>query len=734
MSSTEKSDSVFYRNKEWKQEKRPVDPLLDCLMLICRLNGQDFARDSLVAGLSLSDHCLDLIVFPKAAMRAGYQSRVVRKPLSKISSLLLPAIFVLKNSGACVVTKKTADGNYDVLFPESGGGISQLSEAELAEAYTGHAIFLKQVYNFEKRADELHIIPEGSWFWKTIFLFKKNYFQVMLAALFINLLTIAGTLYVMNVYDRVVPNEATTTLWVLTIGVVVIFIFDLILRTLRAHLLDVTGKQTDVLLASHVFQQVLNLRLENKPESIGTFSGYLTSYESLRDFFTSATIATLVDIPFILLFILIIWYIGGVIAVIPIIAACLIILVSVLCEVPARLAVRKGATAYNQKQAILIETVGQLETIKTQGAEGKTQKRWEQAVALLSKANLESRFFSGLALHISTYILQMVTVLVILVGVYQIFAGNLSLGGLIACSILCGRGLAPLTQIAVLITRYQQSKLSFKALDYIMKLPVERDKRKHFIHHREFFGKIECRNIDFQYHINKIATLNNINLIIQPGEHVGIIGRVGSGKSTLLKILAGLYLPINGELLYDDVDAHQIDPTELRKNYGYVPQDSPLLYGTVSENIATPAPWVSHKRILEVAQMTGVADFISQHPEGYDLLVNEQGAGISGGQRQTIAIARALVHDPKIIFMDEPTSNLDTRTEQDFIKKMDTVLRDKTFVIVTHKKNLLKLVNRVLVVDRGRIIIDGPRDKVFEVLEKNANSDNGGSADEINPR
>jgi ATP-binding cassette subfamily C protein LapB len=520
------------------------------------------------------------------------------------------------------------------------------------------------------------------------------------------------------VYDRVVPNQAIETLWVLGIGVSIVFCFDLLMRTLRGYFLDVAGKRSDIILSAMIFERVLGIRMSARPASVGAYANNLHEFDSFREFFTSATLTTLIDLPFVILFIVIIWLIGGPVALVP-----LVVLPIALCAVyviQRSLAskVDELLRHSSQKQATLIEVLTGLETVKSLGAEGATQQRWEQLSGTIAELGLKTRFLSSSAVNITQFLQQLATVAVVIFGVYLIAEGELSMGGLIAVTILTGRALAPLAQLAGTFTRYHQARSAYASTDAIMNAPVERPDDREFLDRPVITGKIEFRNVSFSYPGQSVEALNNVSFSIEPGERTAIIGRIGSGKSTIERLILGLYEPDNGSVLIDGADIRQLDPADLRRNIGYVPQDTYLFYGTVKDNILLSAPHEDNKAVLEAARIAGVTDFVDRHPSGFDLQVGERGEQLSGGQRQSIAVARALLRDPPILVMDEPSNAMDNSTEDLFKQRFGSWSSGKTLVLVTHRASLLSLVDRIIVMDNGRIIADGPKESVLEALKQ----------------
>jgi len=702
--------------------EREIDPLLECLVILTELNHHPFSAEALSAGLPLKNNKLTPSLFIRAAERAGFSSEIFEKTLESIDSLVLPAVLLLKNHESCLLMKlNEQDKIAEVIFPEKKNETLHITFSELNDLYLGFIILIRPVFEFESRTEtnteaEKHEKEKENWFWGALWRYRFIYLQVVVGALLINLFGLVGPLFIMNVYDRVVPNFAVTTLWVLALGVFIIFTFDFILRLLRSYLVDVCGKKADTLMSSTLFQQVLGIQMISKPTSVGAFVSNLREFEVLRDFFTSATLSTLIDLPFVIFFIVVTWYIGGVVVLVPLVIVPLILLAAFLLEKPLRETVFQAILGSMQKHAILVESITGLETIKCLTAEGSIQKKWENYVGLTAKLGLKARFISGLVISIANFGQQIVTVGVIIVGVYLIHDGQLTLGGLIACSILAGRILAPLSAMANVLSRFQQAKVALDNLNTLMKVPVERPRSKRFLYLPKIKGDIEFENVTFQYPDQENLALNNVSFKIKARERVAIVGRIGSGKSTIQKMLLGLYSPKEGNIRIDGIDIHQIDPIDLRRNIGYVSQDSLLFFGTVRDNIAMSVPGATDAAIVEAARLAGVDTFVHIHPAGYSMPVGERGEGLSGGQRQSIAIARALIADPPIWLMDEPTSAMDNSSELELIQRLVAHLQDKTIILVTHRITLFPLVDRIMVMDGGRLLVDGPKDKVIAML------------------
>ena len=692
------------------------DPLLMCLVALSQLLERPTSAEALKAGLPLDHGRLTPDLAIRAAERAGLSARVVRRPVARISELTLPCILLLEGRGACVLLEFLPGERARVVVPETGRGALELPLAELAERYTGYALFARPEMRFDRRAEQVEAGRPRSWFWGTLAQSWPIYAEVVVAAVLINVFALASPLFIMNVYDRVVPNNAIETLWVLAIGALTVFLFDFLLRILRGYFVDSAGKIADIKLAGRIFEQVLGIRMAARPASAGAFANNLREFESLRDFFTSASLVTVVDLPFVLFFIVIVAWIGGPIALVPAIAVPLVIGVGLLLQLPLNRVVRRTFKEAAQKHGVLVESINGLETIKSIGAEGRMQRNWEQFVSSTARSGMRARFLSALGVNFSALAQNLVTVGVVIFGVYRIGEGLLTVGALVACTIITGRAMAPLAQVAGILTRYHQARASFDALDQVMGLPVERPPASRFLHRPELRGEVAFKNVTFSYPGQKFPALDGVSFVVKPGERVGLIGRIGSGKTTIEKLVLGLYEPDQGAVLVDGTDLRQLDPADLRRNIGCVLQDVFLFHGTVRDNITLGAPFADDRAVLRAAQVAGVEDFVARHPLGFDLNVGERGESLSGGQRQAVAVARALLLDPPILVLDEPTSAMDNGAENRFKQRLGEILAGKTLILVTHRASLLSLVERLIVLDGGRVVADGPKDEVLKAL------------------
>lgn len=693
------------------------DSLLLALISVCKVLHTPHSAESLTTGLPLIDNKLTPSLFVRAAQRAGFSTGLVRRPLTEISNLVLPAVLLLKDNKTCVLLSKNED-TCTVILPETDSGEKTVNLNLIEEVYSGAAFFIQINHTFDDRTANSAIPKATHWFWDVIYKSWPIYGEALAASLLINLFALASPLFIMNVYDRVVPNHAFETLWVLAIGVTIVFTFDFVMKALRGYFIDVAGKRSDVILSATIFEKVMGIKMENRPKSVGAFANNLSEFESFRDFLTSATLTTLIDLPFLFIFLAVIYMLGGSLAVIPLVVLPLAIIGGIAVQKPLKNTITELFKYSSQKGATLIESLTNLDSIKQTGAEGQMQAKWEQNVGQIARLGLKSRFYSSMAVNLTAFLTQMASISVVIFGVYKISEGELTTGGLIACTILTGRALAPIGQIASLLTRYHQARTSLDTLTHMMSLPVEREPGKKYVHRPSFKGDIEFKNISFSYPEQPIKALDNVSFKIKSGERVAFIGRIGSGKSTIEKLMLGLYAPQEGSILIDGTDIRQIDPSDLRRQIGYVPQDISLMFGSIKDNITMGSRYADDASILHAAEIAGVTQFVNRHPEGFDMPVGERGASLSGGQRQSVAVARSMLLSPPIYIMDEPSNSMDNSTEARFKEKLSEQLAHQTLILVTHRASLLTLVDRLIVMDGAKIVADGPKENVLEALKK----------------
>ncbi len=560
------------------------------------------------------------------------------------------------------------------------------------------------------------IVPTSHWLFGPLRDNAKIYGQTVMAAAVVNLLGLVSSFFIMTVYDRVLPNQAIESLVALTIGVILAHIFDFLLKSLRGYFIDIAGQRLDATVGASVFDNLMSMRLDARRGATGAIAGLVKEFENLRDFFSSATLVTIVDLPFIFLFIATIALIGGPIALIPLIGVLVAIASGIIIQPLIMKRTQQAMAEGHHKNAVLIETLGGLETIKSVKADGLMRARWRSGVARHAKISAIGRFLNQFAVNASGFAQQASQVGVVVVGVFLVGANEITTGALIASVILTGRAMGPLGQVASLLSRVNGALASYKSLNQLMTAQSETDASRQYLSRPELQGKIEFRDVSFAYPGVTTKALDDVSFVIEPGERVAILGKNGSGKSTIVRQITGVYQPTEGSVLVDDTDIRQLRPADLRANIGAVLQDVCLFSGSIRENIALGLESVSDDDILAAAKIAGVHDFVGATAGGYDQHLSERGEGLSGGQRQAIALARALAPKPSILLLDEPSSALDAQAEAALIARLEHATRGRTLLIVTHRMSMVRLVDRIIVLDRGRVLVDGPRDTVMRAM------------------
>ena len=698
------------------QNRRRVDSLLDCLLFLTKYHKRETSADSIMYSLPIHNEVMNYSMFTQAAHRLGLITKnVKRKKIKDITKLALPSVLILAKNRACVLIDYDLEsGIATTIMPGISLGQTQITIDRLEEEYLGEAIIIKPEYNYKNRIDnDIVIDSPQSWFWGTM---KRNisiYKQVAIISLFINLFILATPLFTMNVYDRVLPNNAMETLWALFIGISIIMVFDFIMKMVRSYFLGIAGKRADTVISNKIFSHLLNIKMNAKPASTGQFVSRLQSYESVREFFTSATIAAIVDLPFVIIFIMVIFFIGGPLGYITLAIVFILIATSWYMQKPLKKIVEQSVKEEQLKQTTLIEAVTGLEIIKSIRAQNRMKTHWDKSISKTVHYAEQGQFLSHSINYFTAFMSQFSNIIIVAAGVYLASSGDLTMGGIIAAMMLNGRVIAPVSQIVGMIIRYDRTMLSLKNLDEIMQMPVEKEDRN-YISRPNLKGDIELKDLEFTYSEKKYKILKDINITIKDGEKVAILGKIGSGKSTLLKLIMNLYEPDNGSVLIDGVDTRQIDPVDLRKSMGIVPQEPFLFMGSIKDNITIGEQFVTDEELLKVSKIAGLHEFLDKHEAGFDLIVGERGEGLSGGERQSVTLARALISNPNIIMLDEPTNAMDKQAETSFINKLEEIIKDKTLVLVTHKTSLLKLVDRVIILENGKVVADGTKEEIFK--------------------
>lgn len=692
--------------------------LVSCLQRLAQHHGISVTPQSLISGLptTLDTFSPDLLV--RSAKRAGIKSRLEKVGLADLPSNALPAIVLLEGNKSALIESMSDDGNVIIFDPKCGDDSQVVSLEELQRKTSGFVLLARP--KFRLNASQLGSIGLKSdhWFWSVMLAHRGLYRDVIYTSLFVNFLALSLPIFTMNVYDRVVPNAAFETLWVLAIGVSIAVVADVGLRIMRGYFLDYSARRIDVDLSAAILEKTLGMRLEHKPVSVGSYAASLRSFEFLRDITTSASLTGFIDIPFAFVFLLVVAWISPYLLIPIVIGIALLLMLALTLRSKLEQLTETTYAASAQRNATLIETLSGLETLKALGAESVMQRQWEEATRFLASQNLQSKNLQQWLSQLSSALQRFVQIAVIVLGVYLISAGKLTMGGLIACTMISSRATAPFAKLGSLITQYQNASVAMQAMDALFDTPSEYRAEGGFLSRESFSGAYEFKNVSFRYPNSELQSLTATSLKLGAGEHIAILGRIGSGKSTLSKLALGLFQATEGEIRVDGVDIRQLDPHEYRGSVGYVPQDITLFTGTLRENITLGRPSISDAQLIKAVERAGIADWVNRHPLGFDMPISERGDSVSGGQRKCIAVARALVTEPNILILDEPTGGTDQTTERIIIESLKEFIEGRTLVVITHRNSLLALVDRIVVIDRGKIVADGAKDAVVNALRQ----------------
>ncbi len=703
------------------------DPLLEAMLWLCRHHGVERSAQSLLDG-QRPEHALTGQEAVALLKRAGFSATLVKRPPGKILGLLFPVVLLLKNGDAAILSKrvvqrsKRAGGaRYEVIMPGAGNEACVASEDELLKEYSGYAL-LTAVKPGLVQSGGKTLDPQADvhWLWTIVKSYLPYYRGAMAAALLSNLLMLVTGVFSSVVYDKVIPHKAMATLWAMGVATMLGIAFDFIARQLRSYLIDTAGKKADLAVGNVLFNQAVNIRLEHKPESAGAFAHQLAQIEVVREFSTSASTAVLTDMPFIILFILMTWVIAGPLALVLAVAVPLVLLVSWAMQRVLRKLMTANMAQHADLQGTLVSVVEGLEDVRAAGAQGYFARRYEAANAAAAASSLRSRVIAGVANNLSAIMQPLVTVVMLTWGVVLIHEGRMSSGALIGAVMFAGRAIAPLNSVVMLASRFQGARAALRTLNELMAIPTEREPGKQYLTRDSIQGQIALRDVSFAYpkgtRQHAPTVLKGVSLQIEPGERVAILGKIGSGKSTILRLLAGLYQPTEGFVEVDGIDLRQIDPADFRCQVGFVSQEPRLFHGSLKDNVLLGRANANMERFLMAAKQTGLDKLAAAHPMGYDMPVGEMGCLLSGGQRQLVALARCLVTQPQMILMDEPTSSMDAQSEATFIQQLKLAMQGQTLVMVTHRPAVLDVVDRIIVVDHGKLLADGPKAKVLALL------------------
>ncbi len=695
------------------------DSLADSILYLAAHHGHALSREALLAGLPITDGRLSIALFERAAARAGLEVEVFKRKIADIPSLVLPAVLIMRDGTTRILHEVNSDARLaKVIDPSNASNAKPVTLDSQATGYVGFAFLVRP-----KVVTGAHNAAAGDsrprqWFWSVVTRCWPNYMHVAAAALLVNILALAAPLFIMNVYDRVVPNGAIASLIALSIGLLIAVVFDFVLRTVRSRIIDTTGKMLDVVLAAKIYEHALAVKMDQRPASVGVLANQVRDFDSVREFFTSGSVVSATDMIFAILFVFVLFVIAGPLAWIPLMILPIMILVGLVIQRPLDRSMKRLQSESAARHGVLVESLTSIETVRASGAEARMQAMWERSVAAAARTGEDVHFWSSLALNSANAAQQLSTLSMVVVGVFLIVDGKLSVGALVAATMLAGRILAPLAGVAAIMTRASQSITALSAINSVMSLERERPPERTFVARTIDKGSFSFENVTFKYPSAQMNALEKVSFKVVPGERVGVIGRIGSGKTTVGRLLAGFYDPQDGHILVDGIDLRQYDPVDLRSGVGFLLQDTELFFGKLRENITLGKPNASDAEVLAASRLAGVEDFIASHPLGYDMPIAEGGRSLSGGQKQAVGLARVLIRNPKILFLDEPTAHFDMKSEADFLDRLKLIAqRDMTIVISTHRMSLLSFVDRLLVFDAGRLIADGPRDKVLAMLQ-----------------
>ena len=633
----------------------------------------------------------------------------------------LPALLETKNGSFWLVLARE-DGTFFGKISADDASRTRIALDKIDLKQFVRVYSFKRIYkndNLEEAIGRGPGVERGHWLFSTAKHYWRSYVQVIFASLFINSLAIVSSLFVMNVYDRVLPNEAITTLWVLAIGVTVAFVFDFALKYSRALLIDYTGKRVDLAVSSAIYQKIMNTPLSENTMQTGEYASKILQYETARDFFTSNSVSTLVDSCFIFIFVFVIYVIAGPIAFVPAIAVLIVLSIGIIVQMLIGRQLAAAANEAAMRQSLLIESITTAETLKLLRAEGAMLQRWRNLSNASAETSEQIKAISAFAVNSTQFVQQMVTVSVILLGAYLLIDGQVTTGAIVASVLLAGRAVAPLSQIAMTLSRLRQALLALKIVNQVMNQPEEAPNPVGFVNRTVQHGDLAFDKVEFRYPGADQASIDGVSFSVKAGERVGIIGRIGSGKTTIGRLIARLYLADEGRVLLDGVDIRQYHPAEVRAAVAIAGQTSDLLNGSLKDNLLLAKPDANDNDLVRVCKEAGVDSMVARHPSGFDMPVGENGSNLSSGQKQAVTVARLLLSEPKIVFLDEPTGAMDLASERLLLSSLQNLAaKNVTLIIATHRYSALNLVDRLIVLDDGKLLANGPKDAVIERLRK----------------
>ena len=699
------------------ERSREIDPVLDCLAYLARQADRPSSPVLLRAGVALSaDGRLPFHQLEPALEHIGMRGETIARRLSAWPSSKCPAILELEDDRAAVLLdRRDRDG---LIYAPGVAEPMWVKLEEIEPAFTGRAIIVESDPTRERENERpWDEAKRRHWFWSEIWKERREFWPVLLAALVVNLLAFAMPLFTMNVYDRVIPNKAVATPWVLAFGVLLALVFDFTLRVARARLIDEVGRKLDAKLSQKLFEKVMNLPMADRQGSTGAMAKRVSEYELVRDFFASTTVVLAVDFTFMFLFLAFITLVGGWLVFVPLFGIAMMLTAGVSLQRAMGRAALDAQADSSLQHSVLVESIAGAETLKAARAEGQMLGRWRRYAGMSAATSERMRKLTAVAVNLASISQQTISIGLLIGGFYRFQEGEMTMGAIIAIIMISGRSLQPVGQLAFLITRGRQAFATLDSLQRMMEAQDERQSAMRSIVPEIRAGHIELREVSFRYPNAGRDALSALNLKINPGERIGIIGRVASGKSTLGRVISGLYAPTAGEMLVDGLDSRQYHPHQLRDAFRFVAQDAEVFSGTVRDNLMLGAAQADDNQLIDAVVRSGADIFLSRDAAGFDLPVGERGSRLSGGQRSLLVLARALVSPSKLLFLDEPTGSMDTQTELYFIEHLKTALApDQSLMVATHRHNMLSILDRLIVIDGGKILADGPRDEVLQHL------------------
>lgn len=693
------------------------DPLLMCMAVWIKMQGLSVPLEVLRSGFALDSHGrIPLDAYPHLVQRQGLTASWLHLAVHRIPAAMWPVLVPLQDGRACILLRVNQDVA-QIVWPD--GCEKEIPTHELRALAKEQVLVVQRP---SRRHDQtlapLHT-QAFQWFWGTLWRFRACYVESMVATIVANVLTVAGVFFTMNVYNRVVPTQAYASLWTLAIGTALAALLEFVMRWLKAKLVDLAGKRADLAINAALMREIMSIRLEHRPQSMGIFASSMRDFEALRDFFSSTSLVLLADLPFGVFFLALIALVAGHLVWVPLLVMPVLLGIGLLSQRPLMKAMRSNMKEAGDKQSVLIEAVLNLEVIKSHGAETYLQRRWEQSNLASAQAYQSIRSLTNLVMGITSTAQQLVTVVMVVAGVYMIHANQLTLGGLIAAVMLSGRALSPLASVMGLAARYQQARSSLEALDGLMRRPRDREPGRTYVVPEKVEGELEAESLEFNYPGTEAGpVIRKLSWKIRSGQSVALLGRVGSGKSTVLRLMAGLYQPSAGRVRLDGVDMQQLEPSVVRSRLGYVGQEPQLFLGTLRDNLVLSATWISDARIHQLLKELDLHDLVARHPRGLDMPITEAGGGLSGGQKQLVSIARMMLRNPQLVFMDEPTACMDQNTESRVIAVLKRWLSGRTVLLATHRPSLLELVDSIAVMDGGQCVAFGEKQGVLSRLSQ----------------